>query len=441
MDLLAKHNAPPPLDETSLDGPYSIRRAKIPRARRMPPGHEKSRPFDARQRYLSEKTQPIDEQSVPSLLLGLTEALVNAPDAKHDEREQAARPYYEHLLEIGLDRNDIASHVATTLGPAIAIAVITATERDDDGFREGTTDWLAAINPLVEAEGNSPDADNRATVLMMLIPVVPAWLAPLDLDDWARWRAPTPEQMRGLVMEREPSPPFLESTWLITRFTSTYLGDWPEESLKEEWRYLHGELPPPLPGSVMRQRIVSESDIAKELANRAVTSRKKHWLISSGKYTDRAADLLARGRFEEAALVFEALADATGDPAAVNNLGFCLIPLDLDRALYELERAAKLGFSDPAINLANRVLILSIRGRFTAALNLAEKALDLVGGDEMAFLWGYEPDGRFELRSAAKVGEYVIEIALRIVRSIGDIDLIAQWEARGADHGSGTDGD
>ena len=132
----------------------------------------------------------------------------------------------------------------------------------------------------------------------------------------------------------------------------------------------------------MHTREVSETALSKIMADRFVemgdqdTSEADQNVetISSlaGMLVEPALNFLADGRRVEAAALFEAAVyHSPGNPDALNNLGFCLLPDYPERAFEYLERANETGLGDRQLINVNRMLALALLGRRTSAIDLA----------------------------------------------------------------------
>ncbi len=154
----------------------------------------------------------------------------------------------------------------------------------------------------------------------------------------------------------------------------------------------------------------------------------------SGLLVRIAARQLQMGAADCAAVVYEVALEGNPDDAnAVNNHGFCLVPLDRERALKQLERAAAMYGQPFGVNVANRMLLRWLKGEHNQALALAERyhARGVVEGWDGAWLWDMDDPAR--LLTDADVQSYVAELAVRAARAGGRLDLAEVWEQRRLD--------
>ena len=77
-----------------------------------------------------------------------------------------------------------------------------------------------------------------------------------------------------------------------------------------------------------------------------------------------------------------------GDGEALNNLGFCLLPTEVEEGLLKLQQASLYSRSRTVVNAANTALALHLLGRDVAALAVGEECLATAPQDMTpAFLW------------------------------------------------------
>jgi len=133
---------------------------------------------------------------------------------------------------------------------------------------------------------------------------------------------------------------------------------------------------------------------------------------------EAAIDHLSDGRIQEAADIFAGLVElrpADGD--ALNNLGFCLLPLDPSGGLEELERASLYPQGNVVLNLANRALALHLVGRDQDALQLAREVMGSEHrGVGRAVMWKHDHDaGELTLESEVDPVQYLGQLSSHLV--------------------------
>jgi hypothetical protein len=227
-----------------------------------------------------------------------------------------------------------------------------------------------------------------------------------------------------------------DSKWVVERLTSTYVAEWATTTLHREWRYIHGQYDPPCSPGDVSIRVTDEAEVAGQIADRATYELEDLGgdRLMASRFVMPAIRYLRQGRRQAAVALFEATAEMqVEDPQTQNNLGFCLLPDEPERALKHLNRASSLGPLDLNVTTANRVLCLASLGRYTSALDLARDHLAAEEpNSEGAFLWDaatiLEDDGTPALLD--EVGDlrsYIKSVAALVARRSGDADLYDEW--------------
>jgi len=135
-----------------------------------------------------------------------------------------------------------------------------------------------------------------------------------------------------------------------------------------------------------------------------------------------------------AAVYAVAAEEAPENASIVNNYGFCLVQVDRERALQQLDRAAALYAQPFGVNVANRMLLHWLRGDHDAALALGE-AYEARGLEEPpggAWLW--DPDEPSVLAPDVDIYEYIASLGVRAALSAGDARLAEKWQERRRRH-------
>lgn len=381
MDLLARYNAPMPGEDVALGGGISIHRARRPRARRGEDGAAKA--FDAREIYLEDRASKLlPDWRFPAVLSGLGEAVQEPPPADTD-RASDRRSQISALIDLAEQRGlDFETHIAPYLAHFVAVSIFTRLvgHRESEGTItafDSTGGWYSLAKKHIDAVKFDGPEKPRREALGKLFGLTLTWALTADAEDLLNWTPPSPQAFEEPRAIWTP-PPDDDGTWILERFTKTYLREWSLPALEKEWRYLHGQLAAPCPTADMSVRKVSEAKLATEIADQLVTKTAR---TTEPELADRlvqsAVTFIGEGRRTEAAALFEAaLHNEPESPYALNNLGFCLLPDDPQRALGYLERAVETGRGDTELIDANRILALASIGRFTSATDLATGYLE-----------------------------------------------------------------
>ncbi|MPM94177.1 hypothetical protein SDC9_141322 [bioreactor metagenome] len=137
--------------------------------------------------------------------------------------------------------------------------------------------------------------------------------------------------------------------------------------------------------------------------------------LSTKHFVQQALIHLRRGNQAAAEEMFTALAymnPADGD--ALNNLGFCIIPVSPVRALGPLARGAQLPMGNPALSLANRALVNHLLGDNQLAAQFLDQIAVAHGN---AAVWLERECGVLELAVMA-LDSYVDQLRTHVVNSL-----------------------
>ena len=154
----------------------------------------------------------------------------------------------------------------------------------------------------------------------------------------------------------------------------------------------------------MAERRIDAVEVSTAIADEATENWRRE---TSGERRSRAGDFISvasghlrSGRPELAAAIFEALTYVDpNDAEAVNNYGFCLIPIDPAGAFKVLERANRLYKGTDLVCLANLVLVLHLAGRNDEAYSLAVSEATRTLPSKRGLMWLVTADDRLELSS------------------------------------------
>jgi tetratricopeptide (TPR) repeat protein len=428
--------------------------------------------FDARKRYLQDRTKPPSAQSTSSLLLGLQAAIQWPEFLLGPSTEHAAMDYWAELARRGLPverivrtvmlRNVAAFIIGLAFQPRLRAAggwddMAVSTDVLDDLEEFFRTGWDRVVEDAIAADMDkrmgradrrmvhktfiellqdsdavgvsrhrptlNPEVIERLatdrTVLYILSrgfsDRVIAWLDQLlsnKLEGFLQWQAPASSIFQALRVHARQTDEV--ALWIWERFTVTRAEDWSTTSLLQEWkagtRGFDG-----VPRAVLRERTV-DVDLAASLAlsksSEQIQSEARPQALRADEFVATAADLLQRGEFEDAANIFAGLVELSPeDGDALNNLGFCLLPIDPQQALEALQRASLYPRKSPLISTANRVLALHLVGRDDDARAVAREHLTLSQDPEQdVWAWGHECGQPLTLRSNVNSAKYLQEL-------------------------------
>ena len=398
MDILAEQGAPPPVDEIQLSNGVAVRMTRRPRPRR--PHSRWNRPYDGRAIFLDDQANgPPQRWHLSSLLSGLKQQMNSCPPEELDEAQARVDEIATMVSLVesrGLDfQLDVLPYLRQSMvGPVVGIVGLSALTTPPASSK--AAEWAHLMNDLDVTEPPEPEMIGK--ILSQAIPRIIIWSKTASFEELRDWTAP------GLSLIDDPTParslsvPSARGRWVTERFMETYLENWATSSLHLEWSYMHGQEPAPCLPSEMNIRSVSEDDLAKTIADRAVDSESPPQALTLS-LIGPALDFIQDGRHIEAAGLFEAATRVEPTSAdAHNNYGFCLLPIDPQKSLEALERSGELRGGDPLLNSINRVLCLAVQGHLTSAEDLARSTVAMLdqANAGMFFAWLWDPRALIE---------------------------------------------
>ena len=410
--------------------------------------------FDARRAWLSESDQDPTHWGTISLLTCLKALLTFSTitdsddplreirlDAEHRERMIAS--IVDELDHRGLDGD---AFVRYGLGPSIAGGALGfvivgallpgAVEKDSPGMLEQVAGWREVFTseelPLGVVD-ITPESLQDPEFLRAMgrwlngavggLAKVKAWFLDASLADLSSLQAPRRADVEAAPALTADAKDLIRIyRWLVDRFTNTYIDDWHIESLHLELQWLEGTANPGCSIEIMDERKVNPTSLNAVIARLAASKLPQRRQPAGSadavqslahKVDPHARAYLAEGRRREAAALYEFVTkEDPGDAWALNNLGFCQIPDSPERALANLERAARLGYRPSIINLYNRICCLMALGRDRLAARLAREFVDSHPRHQhvSAILWVPQGIGEWQLKNEADAAEEILAI-------------------------------
>ncbi len=389
--------------------------------------------YDARQKFVVERGLPARQQSTSSLLLGLKAAVEPSPMQMHSKRREArALQLWAELERRGLAVDRVVAgallpHVAFAvalhvMGPALVrnqvfrdepfaadvleaaqsgwgrlFAALRQSYASESELEEATlrpapslsvvtAEHRAEFPPWLDERAESPpdlvaDPDLRLAISPDFLMRVEEWLFRLLQDsvcDFLQPKSPPPPVFFALSNQYRPVRDEV-GLWLWQRFTLTHPDEWSDSSLLLEWRAAQGEDMGCCSRQVLQERPTDASLIADLALARQASKRGRRLLrtgLDASNFVHAAVALLQQGETQRAADIFAGLVELRpGDADALNNNGFCLIPLAPATALQSLQQAELYARRSSVINVANRVLALHLLGRDKEALDIGRRLL------------------------------------------------------------------
>jgi hypothetical protein len=313
--------------------------------------------FDAVESYLCEtEREPSGQWRTVSLVTAMLGIITHGPEFEKptpQARQTAFRAAADELSRRGLDavalvRYGMSREVIAPLGASLIVGLIS-----DDSQFDGVDipSWQAALDLEPPIRGSGPPIAGEAAewfnnTFLPAISRLDQWAENASLDELVNLTPPTRDAMASLPGEPGDRSLREQYRWAVDHFAKTFYRDWRTESLHYELRWLDGDILPPCPDELMRDRKIPREQITQEIARRVVynSGNTDPGESLAEEMTRHAEKLLRQGRYREAAAVFEFGVQQRPEDADVrNNLGFCLIPVEPREAPGHLRAAANMG--------------------------------------------------------------------------------------------------
>lgn len=359
-------------------------------------------------------------------------------------RRRAIRSLCQVLSTRGLDADSLVRHGMQSLvvDPLLAWMMLEATLRtapaqhphvDIAGWKELLGDFSFSLSEDTKSLDITPEAANRFSTASAALRI---WVEEAGFDDLIDRAPPSQAEYRRISNRpRASSSPMREMyTWVYQRLALTDLEKWDESSLHNELRFVLGLIPPPITPEIMDIVGVDEGELSRVIARRAI-SRSGNEQLSPllAPLQDEASRLLGQRRFREASVLFEFYQRQRPDEAtAVNNRGFCLIPVSASEALHHLRSAEGMGYPATAVLVYNFCCCYEALGEHARLIDRAESYWQRerdATTPSAATLWTRNSQ-TWDLYHESDVPAAIARIALNSARTLGLADRIPVWVSR-----------
>ena len=409
MDILGEHGAPLPTEVVVIEAGLSVRRKNQPRARHSSVSETQS--FDARAIYLQDESGlNLNQWSLLSLLYKIKELVSFRPSSTYSDNDLRLTEIDEVVKLLEARGLQLDSHLAPALrreiGMTLASHIISNHKSDAVGgeIEQRWTELLFSETMVRHIEVD--DKELSSNPIIEVFSKVVRWASLSSFQEVLRFQPPVELSFKSLneLGELEKSrithQTDLDSSecdsigqWMLDRFTETYIDRWKTESMRREWKYIHGQLAPPCSPYEMKAREVKERELAIVMAEKLSRMEPRprprnsdsDSLVSTELLTYHlvkpAVNFLEEGRRTEATALFEAVLQSDPESEeANNNLGFCLIPDNPELALTYFDKASANQAQPTSLVSINRMLALAKLGKITILLSIAA---DIFGIDNI----------------------------------------------------------
>lgn len=266
-----------------------------------------------------------------------------------------------------------------------------------------------------------------------------AWIENAPMIDLLLLAPPTSEDLDAYELLPSSSGLVVDAyTWLWQRSVVNELDRWSTESLVNEFRWQEGEVGALFSDELLDGPRPDKGLLAMEVARRLtrpVTATDEAAERLFWQLQDQASEHLSHRRYTEATALFDFFHRLHPDhPRAINNLGFCWLPVDPATALHHLRAAERKGYRPRAINVYNQACALVALDRPSEAFDRLEYYWQHERSEDGplpdSVLWHYE-DGEWTLEHIPLPLQSLCVLGEHIATALGRADRTARWSERG----------
>lgn len=390
----------------------------------------------------------------PGLVIALSELIVRMPTSPEEvqTREEAILRAVEKLRQEDVDGESLVRFgFASSFTGQVVVGLLVGSlvNRSASGnvdhfhFDEWANLFQVPQDDIGEWLDDAPTVEQAEAIRAHLdraVPQITQWVHQATLQDLARLTCPSVEQLE--IARAQPAVPeevTQQYVWTVDRCIRSDPQQWTTSSLNLEFMLRqHGSPPPLIDGD--RPDAPSPEALNAEIARRAVESWGQNSSTDGatalfGRIQDHAQSLLRQERHEEASTLFDFYANLHPTSAAArNNAAFCRIPVDPERAHFDLVHAERNGFNPLGVLVHNLAICLSLLNRDGEALDRVEYywQRERESLPVPAILWRY-PDETWRIYWERDARIAICKVAISIATTLGRTDRATTWAARQAD--------
>lgn len=378
-----------------------------------------------------------DLPPVQQIIMALDQVLSSSPSSREEAARRAAavKKLSELLTLAGIDAESLIRYgMPHRASFVVYLAMITS---ESPSPLLDVRRWRS----LLRVQATGPDEEHEEQVRrapMEGVDHVPTllnrWVENARFSDILSWTPPTDEEWARTSLEPSPSTDVTEPyLWLWQRNAVNDLDRWLTTSLHREYRWQNRH-----EVGLFSEAALASDGPAAHLLNAAIAQRAVEpetkpdddamfWALQ-----DAAVRYLQQDKYAEAVTLFEFHRQRFPEDArALNNLGFCTMPINPSRALHWLQKAVHFGYVEIAINVYNQCCCLERLNRAGEALDKAEAywQRQRVPSVDTGFLW--VPDaGGWTLDGDGHPEEELAALAIRVSESLGLDERAHRWRER-----------
>lgn len=390
-----------------------------------------------------------DDSGFVVLLVECQAAIASLAEDGRPTTQARVREIARQLDSYGIDgralvRYGFADIFAGAIAAAIAVSVLK--EFEPRSSLE-LPDWGVDAVAWREAVGLDVATDLEAAlnaVVKSLPPMLLQWVANASFEDLLALRAPAPAEMADLVApDPSKSALFEQYGWIVDRTVTPQPERWGRASLLLEYRAATLDEPTFVPPTVIDARSHDLDEVAHAIASRvcqeADAAESEQWAALMTGMQQRAAAHLVDGQYAQAAALFDFMvSQRPGDATALNNLGFCLLPVDRAKAAHYLREGVRHGFEPMCVALHNLLMCAETDADRGRVLLEADHywASDLDAQPQPCTLWAYR-DGVWTAYRAIDARRDLATLAAHVAEQLGRYERVPVWQERARTLGGG----
>lgn len=367
--------------------------------------------FDVgREAVIYSATFPDQQWSVPALMRDVRERIQDSPWISQDNAQRAiwitaalARLGEHGVPPDGLVRFGL-SHLLKAQISALAVSAhahLKVADRTRSAIPARLLRWAEVLDQCPDQSGSWPEANqNFLTRLSRAMggdftDRFNDWIGAASIKDIIAWNydAEPHQDLRPEDLGFTGGPEVME--WVVDRFTKTRYTEWRRSSLYWELRFASNpaitSTESGVPMSVLLQRPAHVSVAVDAIVARASQPHVEERFIANMSLIDLhhyVIALISNDSLGQAIdLLREAISERPSVPVLRNMLGFCLIPIDPEAALKELEDCEPGELVSGLLIQLNQIAALWRIGRFVEARRLALDLQKVPTSDNKFLLW------------------------------------------------------
>ncbi|MGP9033692.1 hypothetical protein ACT17S_11540 [Glutamicibacter mysorens] len=317
-----------------------------------------------------------------AIIRDLAEVLKSPPFTSFDcsVRELRIKDLVERLYSTNVDPSALLKYGMRHLAAQAIIAACISAIVNGRGITESVPEQLEAWLQLLDLSSISQEQLEESDLEPLLVAMnkLDLWFLNAPTSNLVSMAVPTVTKFEdALRIPRTKEPLDHEYRWLYDRLGEDDIENWSMASIYSEFDWIIHRARSPWPDSIMNSVEHDSNTLARLIALDAIHSNSdttdfaQLQLLSA--ITTKATHFISQSRFKEAAALFEFFENQhPGHAQALNNRGFCLMPIDQETSLFLLSKAKQRHYEPLAVNTCNTCVLYFESGQFEKLIDTAE---------------------------------------------------------------------